>query len=199
MTGWLPNRSVRRPETGDSAYIPKTWALITMPIAARPWPWWAMWSGVIVMIRTMTTCPAMSAMIADRDVRAAQQPLERRGPGRASSRRPCRTCRRAAYGSGRRQDERQERRAARRTRSARGRRPTSAGSPTATATVAGRRDQVRADDRPDGRAPDDEADAPRRGGRGRTGRRPRSATAGWRCCRTRSGPSRAGTAGTSRR
>ena len=38
MTGWLPNRSVSRPETGDSAYIPKTWALMTMPTASRPWP-----------------------------------------------------------------------------------------------------------------------------------------------------------------
>ncbi len=49
---------------GESANIPKTWALMTTPTAASPWPCWVMCSGVIVMTRTITTWPAMSATIA---------------------------------------------------------------------------------------------------------------------------------------
>ena len=64
MTGTLPNRSVRRPEIGDSPNIPNVWPLMTMPTAARSWPCSVMCSGVMVMIRTITTWPVTSATIA---------------------------------------------------------------------------------------------------------------------------------------
>ena len=64
MTGGLPKRSVSRPEMGDSANIPSVWALMTIPTADRSWPWSVMWSGVIVMIRTITNWPMTRATIA---------------------------------------------------------------------------------------------------------------------------------------
>ena len=64
MTGRLPKRSVSRPEIGDSANMPKVWPLMTRPTAARPCPCSVMCSGVMVMIRTMTTWPATSATMA---------------------------------------------------------------------------------------------------------------------------------------
>ena len=64
MTGTLPNRSVSRPEIGDSANMPNVWPLMTIPTAARPWPCAVMWSGVIVMIRVITTWTVTSETIA---------------------------------------------------------------------------------------------------------------------------------------
>ncbi len=64
IVGTAPNRSVRRPEIGDSANMPSVWADSTMPTAARSWPCSVMWSGVMVMIRTITNCPITSATIA---------------------------------------------------------------------------------------------------------------------------------------
>ena len=55
-------QAARRSATAPN--IPKVWPLMTSPTAARPWPWSVMWSGVIVMIRTMTTWPVTSATIA---------------------------------------------------------------------------------------------------------------------------------------
>ena len=51
----LPNRSVSRPDSGARANIPNVWPLITSPTLSTRWPWAVMWTGVIVMIRTITT------------------------------------------------------------------------------------------------------------------------------------------------
>ena len=64
MTGTLPTRSVSRPDSGDSPNIPNVWPLMTMPTAPSVWPCSVMWSGVIVMIRTMTTWPVTRATMA---------------------------------------------------------------------------------------------------------------------------------------
>src|SRR5512144_350799 len=64
ITGTAPTRSVRRPEIGDRPYIPRVWPLITIPTAARSWPISVMWSGVIVITRTITTWTVISATIA---------------------------------------------------------------------------------------------------------------------------------------
>ena len=103
MTGTLPKRSVRRPEIGDSANIPNVWPLMTRPTAPRAWPCSVMWSGVIVMIRTITTWPATSATIATgtcgrRRTDASEAAVEPCVGSRWSSGESCRP---AAYGSGR--------------------------------------------------------------------------------------------------
>src|SRR6185503_13838187 len=60
-----PKRWVMRPEIGASAYIPATWPLITTPTVPRaPGLWAVIWSGVMVMMRTIVACPAISAAIA---------------------------------------------------------------------------------------------------------------------------------------
>ena len=64
MTVRLPNRSVSRPDSGDSANIPNVWPLITMPTVSTWWPCAVMWTGVIVMIRTITTWLATRPMSA---------------------------------------------------------------------------------------------------------------------------------------
>ena len=64
IVGIGPKRSVSRPDTGDRAYIPSVWPDSTMPTSVREWPCSVMWSGVIVMIRTITNWPTTSAMIA---------------------------------------------------------------------------------------------------------------------------------------
>ena len=99
MTDGLPKRSVNRPEIGDRAYIPNVWALMTRPTATRSCPWDVMWSGVMVMTSTITTCTAMSATIAT-------QTLGRCSSARIGS--PCpsaSSCRAegsaSSYGSGR--------------------------------------------------------------------------------------------------
>ena len=171
MTGTLPNRSVSRPEIGDSANIPNVWPLITMPTAARSWPWSVMWSGVIVMIRTITTWPVTSATIATGTFGRAQDAGEghrgRRAPGRRS--RAATTSSASSYGSGRSIDERQECGGPDEHASARGTAPLSSGRPRFTARAPAGADEVRSDDRADRRAPDDEADG--RGPRGPTGTR----------------------------
>ena len=70
-------------------------ALITSPMAAREWPCSVMWSGVIVMIRTITTWPVTSATIATgtcgrRQHRRSDTAVDasaRRGSGATSRRR----------------------------------------------------------------------------------------------------------------
>ena len=58
MIRGLPKRSTSRPVIGDSANMPKVCADSTIPTVASPWPWSVRCSGVMVMIRTMTTWPA---------------------------------------------------------------------------------------------------------------------------------------------
>ena len=103
IVGTGPNRSVSRPEIGDSANIPSVWAESTMPTAVRSWPCSVMCSGVIVMIRTITTCPMTSAMIAA--ATAGRRTMSRIGAtlGPGSSRVASRDASSASwYGSGRR-------------------------------------------------------------------------------------------------
>src|SRR5439155_24951746 len=64
IIGIIPIRSVSRPEIGDSAYMPRVWPLMTMPTAARSWPWSVICSGVIVITRTITTWTVTRATIA---------------------------------------------------------------------------------------------------------------------------------------
>ncbi len=56
-----PNRSARRPDTGERANIPRVWAEMTNPTAARSWPCSVMWSGVIVMMSTIVAWRATRA------------------------------------------------------------------------------------------------------------------------------------------
>jgi hypothetical protein len=87
ITGRLPKRSVIRPESGASANIPNVWPLITKPIVSTWWPWAAMWTGVIVMIRTITTCPATSARRAiATDGRPSSSRIARASPTVAAAR-----------------------------------------------------------------------------------------------------------------
>ena len=98
--------------------------LMTMPDRRRaPWPCSVMWSGVIVMIRTMTTWPMTSATIATGTCGRAQD-RARATPAMDASCVAARSVRgrrrRAAYGSGRRSDEATGSRRRPRRRSARG-------------------------------------------------------------------------------
>ena len=69
----LPKRSVSRPETGDSAYMPNVCADSTNPTAAMSWPCSVMCSGVMVMISVITTWPDDERHHGDRDRRPPQQ------------------------------------------------------------------------------------------------------------------------------
>ena len=178
MTGTLPNRSVRRPENGDSANIPNVWPLMTSPTASRSWPWAVMWSGVIVMIRTMTTWPVTRATIATGTLGRRRTP---RSDDRGAPVALDRSCRDDVVGELVRVRPEERRTTGspppRRTRSARGtRRRAPAGR--ATGDVAGRAARFGPDDRADRRAPDDGPDRRRPPVvRVHVGRR-RSATAG---------------------
>ncbi len=68
MTGIRPSRSAALPTSGDRAYIPAMCTLIVKPMMLRDAPWWARWTGVIVITDTMTAWPRTSA---PRPVRAA--------------------------------------------------------------------------------------------------------------------------------
>ena len=83
-TGVRPNRSARRPTTGESTYIPAMCTLITTPITEMLAPPWSRWIGVIDMIDTiavwLTAIPAI-ARRASSESRTARQP-RRSVPGR---------------------------------------------------------------------------------------------------------------------
>ena len=64
IVGTAPNRSVSQPDSGDSANMPSVCADSTIPTSPSEWPCSVMWSGVIVMIRTITVWLTTSAMIA---------------------------------------------------------------------------------------------------------------------------------------
>ena len=181
MTGTLPKRSVRRPDSGESAEHPERVAADDEADRRRAsWPCSVMWSGVIVMIRTITTWPVTSATIATgtcgrrEHASRSDTAIDASAAGR---------CRRRLVG----ERVRVRVAAATRTGSPRPRRRRS-GRDTARRARAGRAlaakspagaDEVRPDDRADRRAPDDRARWPRRAARPGTGPRPRSATAGW--------------------
>ena len=126
-----------------------------------------MCSGVIVMISIITTWPVDERDHRDRDVRpragsrradvavAASPAL--RSPSDLSA---------SSYGSGRRSDERQDRRAADEHASAARYGAGQRRQPDRHAKVAGRADEIRPDDGTEGRAPHDHADrrGPSRGG-----------------------------------
>src|SRR5712691_1113865 len=100
-TGIIPIRSVRRPEIGDNAYIPRVWPLMTMPTAARSWPWSVMWSGVIVITRTITTWTVTRATIATGTFGRARTDASEARVDRSPPARSCRDDESAsAYGSG---------------------------------------------------------------------------------------------------
>ena len=158
IVGTAPKRSVSRPETGDSANIPSVCADRTMPTAVRSWPCSVMWSGVIVMIRTITSWPTTSAMIAA--ATAGRRRISAIGPtlgARVVAGRQARGLVRELVRVGAEQGERTGSRRGRRTRSGRG-----TGRPARQARldreVARDRHHRRADHRPDGRAPDHDAD-----------------------------------------
>ena len=48
-----PTVSTMRPVTSDGNHIAPTCSPMTRPTAPMPWPWAAMWTGVMVMIATM--------------------------------------------------------------------------------------------------------------------------------------------------
>ena len=186
MTGTLPNRSVSRPEIGDSPNIPNVWPLMTRPTAARSWPWSVMCSGVIVMIRTITTWPVTSATIATgtfgRRQHARQR--DRRGALAVGAVVDARTCRPAR--TGRAAAATNDRIAAAPTNTtARGRRRPSSGRPERHGADRRRRGEVRARRPPRSSHPTRPCRSPTRGGPAGRGRRRRSATAGSRRCRSR--------------
>ena len=63
---------------GDSANIPNVCALIDEPDGGQAWPCSVMWSGVIVMIRTITTWTVTSATIATGTFGRREDRAERR-------------------------------------------------------------------------------------------------------------------------
>ena len=87
---------------GDRAYIPKTWALMTNPTMPRSCPWSVMCSGVMVMMSTITTWPAMSATIAVATA-GRRMRVRRSGPGVAVVARSSTRSSASSYGSGRSQ------------------------------------------------------------------------------------------------
>ena len=92
MTTGLPNRSVSRPVIGERPNMPNVWAESTRPTVARPWPWSMRWIGVIVMIRTITTCAATSVTSATATVGRRRSDRRRRGgPVRCRDASPGRT------------------------------------------------------------------------------------------------------------
>ena len=156
MTRGLPNRSVRRPVIGDRANMPNVWAESTSPTVPSPCPWSLRCSGVMVMIRTITTWPATMVTSATSTAGYRKStPSPGGGPASVRARMADGSARR--YGSGRRktkaianeqadEDHRQQIRAGK------------GGKPERLGDHPGRRDQVGTDDRTDGRAPHHGAD-----------------------------------------
>ncbi len=152
-----------------------------------------MWSGVIVITRTMTTWTVTRATIATgtfgrRRIDAERTRRRALAAGLVVARR--------RVGEGVRIGPERERasgsRPRRRTRPGRGRRPTASGSPSRVGEVAGRRGEVRPDDRRRRSRPRRRSRAQTRVGPAGTGPPRRSAIAGSRRCRSRSAPSRRG-------
>ena len=54
------------PVSGENANIPTMWTLMTNPMTCRPASPCDMWSGVITMTLTMTTCPSAIASMPRR-------------------------------------------------------------------------------------------------------------------------------------
>ncbi len=73
--GMRPIRSVSQPITGDRAYMPATWALITKPTIVSEAPWWRRWTDVIDITPTIT---AWAVAIASRPSRACGIAITRR-------------------------------------------------------------------------------------------------------------------------
>ena len=70
-----PNRSASQPTTGDSAYMPKTWTLMTSPTMFRVAPSCRMCTGVITITDTITvwlSAIAASPSVAARDLLTAR-------------------------------------------------------------------------------------------------------------------------------
>ena len=101
MTRGLPNRSVRRPVIGDRANMPNVWAESTSPTVPSPCPWSLRCSGVMVMIRTITTWPATMVTSATSTAGYRKStPSPGAGPASVRTRSADWSARR--YGSGRR-------------------------------------------------------------------------------------------------
>ena len=156
MTRGLPNRSVRRPVIGDRANMPNVWADSTSPTVSSPCPWSLRCSGVMVMIRTITTWPATIVTSATRTAGYRKRtPSPGAGPASLLARRADWSARR--YGSGRRKTNAIANDRLMKTNVSRYA-PARAGSPSASREHSRRRDEVGTGDRTDRRAPHHGAD-----------------------------------------
>ena len=66
MTALAPKRSAALPTSGERAYMPMMCSEMTKPTTSRAWPPARRCRGVIVMMPTMTTCPATMEPTASR-------------------------------------------------------------------------------------------------------------------------------------
>ena len=83
-SGWRPKRSEARPTSGDSAYIPSTWTLITSPMTTSDTSTWRMWIGVMTMTDTIAVCATAIAArpsTAPREARTTVRECRRAGRG----------------------------------------------------------------------------------------------------------------------